>query len=735
MESDSRQNSSNRDFLRDIIDNDIRTGLHTSIVVRFPPEPNGYLHIGHAKSVTLNFGLAQQYGGNCNLRFDDTNPETENIEYVRAIQRDLRWLGVDWEDRLFFASDYFEQLYHWARVLIRKGKAYVDDSSEDAIRHARGTVTSPGMKSPYRQRSIDENLDLFTRMRNGAFEDGSRVLRARIDMAHPNMKMRDPLMYRIRHASHYRQGDAWCIYPFYDWAHGQSDAIEGVTHSICTLEFAVNRPLYDWYLETLDINPRPRQYEFARLNLGYTITSKRKLRELVTRGHVTGWDDPRMPTIAGLRRRGVPASAIRDFCKHAGTTRVDTVSDPALLDFSVRNDLNYAARRVMCVLDPLRVTLTNYDGSEILNAPYWPRDIDKDEFRPLPFSRTLLIDRADFQETPEKGFRRLEPGAAVRLRHACIIRCDDVIRGAEGSVVELHCTYFPSDTGESDPKPPNPRGVIHWVDAETSLPVEVRLYNRLFVSIEPEDDYLEAINDKSKIVHTNARIEASIKDTSPTSRFQFERLGYYCQDSVDSKPKSLVYNRIAPLKDSRIRSKSPIADAERGKARSTPSDTPESIEALQSLPAAASEFVGQCCLPTEFKLAADWMVETVLPAVGDRELGSVPLTAVAFAKVVHHASVGNVTVDQGRQMLSILLLHGGTVREAGYSIVNGEGTDLASLVEAVSTVLSEFPEKVQAYRNGKAGLVHFLVGQVMRATKGQAPPPLVRTLVALELTG
>ncbi len=734
MASDSRGETPERDFLREIIDQDIASGRHTAIVVRFPPEPNGYLHIGHAKSITLNFGLARQYGGRCNLRFDDTNPETESIEFVQAIQRDMRWLGVDWGDHLCFASDYFEQLYQWARVLIKKGKAYVDDSGEEAIRQSRGTVTRPGTESPYRSRSVDENLNLFARMRKGAFGDGTRVLRARIDMAHPNMKMRDPLMYRIRHTTHYRQGNAWCVYPFYDWAHGQSDAIEGVTHSICTLEFTVNRPLYDWYLDSLGINPRPRQYEFARLNLGHTITSKRKLRELVSQRHVTGWDDPRMPTIAGLRRRGIPAPAISHFCQLAGTTRVGTVSAPSLLDYSVRHQLNHTARRVMCVLDPLKVTLTNYEGSETISAPYWPRDIDKSEYRPLNFSRTLLINREDFRAEPEAGFRRLAPGESVRLRHACIIRCDDVVRDAQGTVVELLCTYFPKEPGSTQASPPKPRGVIHWVDEERSIPVEVRLYNQLFTTLEPGEDYLEALNPQSIIVKLGARIESSVCNDAPTVRYQFERVGYFCQDRVDSSPDSLVFGRIVTLKDSRARSKKFTKAKKPARTPSVDDSRAEAGPSLQALPSVARAFVERGAMPGELEIAAQWMDETVLAILNGRELDGVPMKADDFGRVVHHAEAGNITVDQGRQMIFILISDGGTVREAGLKVASESGEDLAGLLSVVQATLNLYPDKVEAYRRGKTGLLHFFVGQVMRVTKGQAQPALVRNLLALELS-
>ncbi|GIV76830.1 MAG: glutamine--tRNA ligase [Litorilinea sp.] len=546
------------DFIRAIVEEDLRRGTYGGrVVTRFPPEPNGYLHIGHAKSICLNFGIAQEYGGVCHLRFDDTNPETEDMKYVEAIQRDVRWLGFDWGDKLFFASDYFEQLYDFAVQLIRAGKAYVDDLSEEEIREYRGTVNEPGRPSPYRDRSVEENLDLFARMRAGEFPDGARVLRAKIDMAHPNMKMRDPIMYRIRHARHYRRGNEWCIYPLYDWAHGQSDAIEGVTHSICTLEFENNRELYDWFLDNLGISPRPRQYEFARLNLDYTVMSKRKLLQLVEEGHVAGWDDPRMPTLAGMRRRGVTPEAIRTFCDRIGVARTNSRVDISLLEHCIRDDLNYRAPRVMCVLRPLKVVILNYpeDQVEELEASYWPHDVPKEGSRPVPFCRELYIEQDDFMEDPPKGFYRLAPGREVRLRYAYIIKCVDVVKDPEtGQVVELHCTYDPDTRGGSTPDGRRVRGTIHWVSARHALPAEVRLYDRLFTVPNPDDaeegkTFKDYLNPNSLRVLHGCRIEPSVANDPPDTRYQFERQGYFIADSVDSRPGALVFNRIVELRD------------------------------------------------------------------------------------------------------------------------------------------------------------------------------------------
>jgi len=477
------------DFIRTVVNEDMRTGRYDGkVITRFPPEPNGYPHIGHAKSISLNFGLALEYGGRCHLRMDDTNPTTEDEEYVRALQDAVHWLGFDWGKHLYYASDYFPQLYAFAEQLILDGKAYVDSLNEEEIREYRGTVTEPGRESPYRNRSVEENLDLFRRMRAGEFADGAHVLRGKGDMASPNMKMRDPLFYRIRHAHHYRTGDEWCIYPMYDFAHPLSDAIEGVTHSICTLEFENNREIYNWLADNLLEEPRPHQYEFARLNLDYTIMSKRKLLQLVQENHVNGWDDPRLSTIAGLRRRGVTPEAIRAFCDKIGVSKANSRVDIALLDHCIRDDLNTKAPRVMAVLRPLKVVITNYPAgqAEALEASFWPRDVPKEGSRPVPFARELYIEQDDFMENPPKGFHRLVPGGEVRLRYAYIITCDDVIKDAEGNVLELRCSYAPESRGGAAVDGRKVKGTIHWVSAAHAVPVEVRLYDRLFTTSNPE---------------------------------------------------------------------------------------------------------------------------------------------------------------------------------------------------------------------------------------------------------
>ncbi len=555
--SETPEPSEKTDFIREIIAKDIAEKTHDgAVITRFPPEPNGYLHIGHAKSICLNFGIAQE-GSNrrCHLRFDDTNPTKEEQEYVDSIVEDIRWLGFDWGEHLYFASDYFDQLYAWAVHLIEAGKAYVEDLSADEIRAHRGSLTDPGKDSPYRDRAIPENLDLFARMRNGEFKDGEKVLRAKIDMAHPNLNMRDPVLYRILHQSHHRTGDKWCIYPIYDFAHGQSDAIEHITHSICTLEFENHRPLYDWFIENLPVPSRPRQYEFARLNLTYTIMSKRKLLQLVQEGHVHGWNDPRMPTLSGLRRRGFTPKAIRDFCTRVGVTKFNSVSDIALLEHSVKEDLNKCAPRVMAVLRPLKVVIENYpeDKSEELEAVNNPEDPEAGN-RKIPFSRVLYLEQDDFMEDPPKKFFRLAPGREVRLRYAYFITCTEVVKDDDGNVVELRCTYDPATKGGDAPDGRKVKATLHWVSAGHALDTEVRLYDRLFTAENPDaaeegKTFLDYLNPDSLEVLSGCKLEPSLKAAQPGDRVQFERLGYFCVDEQDFVPERPVFNRTVTLRD------------------------------------------------------------------------------------------------------------------------------------------------------------------------------------------
>jgi len=544
------------DFIRDIIRQDIATNKYGGRVhTRFPPEPNGHLHIGHARSICLNFGVADEFGGKCNLRFDDTNPTKEEVEYVEAIQDDVRWLGYDWGDRLYFASDYFERLYEFAEQLILKGKAYVCDLSPDEVREYRGTLTEPGRNSPYRDRSVEENLDLFRRMRAGEFDEGSRTLRAKIDMASPNIVMRDPVLYRIMKASHHRTGDAWCIYPLYDFTHCLCDSMEGITHSLCTLEFENNRPLYDWFLEQLEWPDRPQQIEFARLNINYTVMSKRRLMELVEKKRVNGWDDPRMPTLSGMRRRGYTPEAIRDFCERIGVAKNDSVIDMALLENCVREDLNEKAPRVLAVLRPLKVVIDNYpdDLTEEFECPYHPKNEGMGG-RKVPFSRELYIERDDFLEEPPKKFFRLSPGKEVRLRYGYFIRCVSVVKDpATGEVVEVHCTYDPETRSGFAPDGRKVDATLHWISARHGIPARVRLYDRLFNVPDPMqsgDDYLRHLNPGSLETLEDCLVEPSLTGAVAGDRFQFERLGYFCVDTVDSAAGAPVFNRTVTLRDS-----------------------------------------------------------------------------------------------------------------------------------------------------------------------------------------
>ena len=544
-------------FLRPILEADLESGKHSSIVTRFPPEPNGYLHIGHAKSICLNFGMAKDLGGVCHLRFDDTNPAKEEQEYIDAIKDDVNWLGFQWDGDVRYASDYFEQLYAWAVHLVEQGKAFVCDLSPEQGREYRGSLTEPGKNSPFRERSVAENLDLLTRMRAGEFPDGARALRAKIDMASPNMNLRDPILYRIRHAHHHQTGDAWCIYPSYDFTHGQSDAIEQITHSICTLEFEDHRPLYEWFLEQLPVPAKPRQYEFARLNLNYTVTSKRKLKQLVDENHVTGWDDPRMSTISGFRRRGYTAASIRNFCDMIGVNRAGGVVDLSMLEFCIREDLDSNATRAMCVLNPIKVVITNYPADAELTLQL-PRHPKKDMgTRELPFAREIYIDASDYEETPPKGYKRLVPGGEVRLRGSYVIRADEAIRDVDGNITELHCSYDPETLGKN-PEGRKVKGVIHWVPAAQSVECEVRLYDRLFSTPNPDkgadgetsESFLDNVNPESLVVLKGCRAEPSLLQAQVGEGFQFEREGYFCLDSVDSKPDALVFNRTVTLRDS-----------------------------------------------------------------------------------------------------------------------------------------------------------------------------------------
>lgn len=760
-------------FIRTIVENDLKTGATDGrVVTRFPPEPNGYLHIGHAQSIWLNFGVANDYQGVCHLRFDDTNPETEDPEFVESIQHDVKWLGFDWNDKLFFASDYFEQLYHLAIRLIKDGKAYVDSLNEEDIREYRGTVTEPGRPSPYRDRSIDENLDLFTRMRKGEFANGAHVLRAKIDMTSPNMLLRDPVLYRIKHAHHYRTNDAWPIYPLYDFAHPLSDAIENITHSICTLEFEVHRPLYDWLVENLFSEPLPHQYEFARLNPDFMITSKRKLRLLVEQGYVSGWDDPRMPTISGLRRRGVTPEAIRAFANLAGVSKVNTNTEISLLEHAIRDDLNYRSPRVMAVLNPLKVVITNYpEGQdETLDASYWPHDIPKEGTRPVPFSRELYIERNDFREDPPKRFHRLSPGNEVRLRYAYIIKCDAIIKDPEtGEITEIHCTYDPETKSGGSRVDRKVKGTIHWVSAEHALPIEARLYDRLFTVADPTnvaegETFMDYLNPDS-LKTVRGYVEPSVANDPLGTHYQFERQGYFITDSEDATKDNLVFNRIVPLRDSwgkkqktqgasaKPKASKPKTDKAKAAAKPVmPQALSPELEArhvryvkdlglpkkqarvLASDAAVGNYFEAVLAVHDNASSVANWVTNEVLRVAKDTPLTDLPFTATAVGKLVALVDAGDVASNIAKQVFAVMEAEGGDpvtiIAEKGLKQVADDDV----LAPIIAQVIADNPGKVAAYKSGKTGLIGFFMGQAMRATQGKANPQMVRSLLQEHLS-
>jgi len=763
------------DFIRDIIDDDLRAGRVTQVRTRFPPEPNGYLHIGHAKSICLNFGIARDYGGTCNLRYDDTNPEKEEVEYVQSIEADVRWLGFE-PSAVLFSADYFEQMYRWAEKLIEDGMAYVCDLDEDQLRAARGTLSEPGTDSPFRSRTVEENLDLFRRMRAGEFPDGARTLRAKIDMASPNMKMRDPLLYRIRHATHHRTGDAWCIYPMYDYAHPLEDAIEGITHSICTLEFENNRELYDWVIEHTGAggDRPPHQYEFARLALDYTVMSKRKFLQLVGEGHVAGWDDPRMPTIAGMRRRGYSPEAIRAFADMIGVSKANSTVDVGKLEYCVRDDLNHNAPRVMAVLRPLEVELTTLDGDVELDAPYFPPDVGKPGSRAVPLTRTIFVEQGDFAEQPPKGYQRLAPGRTVRLRYACCVTVDEVVKDAAGEVVKLRCSHLPETLGGGNPADGRKVwGVVHWVSATKSVAAEVRLYDRLFARAKPDEgggDFLEALNPDSLEVVTGARLEPSLAGAEPGSRWQFERVGYFCVDTVDSKPGAPVWNRIVTLRDSWARKEKdaaaedkPAAERrESAKAKTRPkSKSPAEYraEARARDPELAAALVqaGELGLPDDqadlvsgdtgtwamFAAAAEasddpigaarWIINEVPRVAAGRPLGELPFDGAELGKLVAMVAAGKLTGPAAKDVLAEMARTGGDPEAIAAARALEPVADAGALGELIDGVLAANADKVAQYKAGKTALLGFFVGQVMKASRGAADPQLASKLLGERL--
>ncbi len=774
--SDARAEAARSDFIRDIVEADLRTGRHGGrVVTRFPPEPNGYLHIGHAKSICLNFGIAEEFGSQCNLRFDDTNPEKEDVEYVESIERDVQWLGFSFGDRALFASDYFGEMYDLAEDLVRAGDAYVDHLSDDEIKEYRGSLREPGRPSPYRDRPVEENLALFRQMRAGDLPDGACVLRARIDLAAPNMKLRDPLLYRIRHAFHHRTGDAWPIYPMYDYAHPISDAVEGVTHSLCTLEFENNRELYDWVIDHTGVSERhrfsrPQQIEFARLNLDYTVLSKRKLLRLVDDGHVAGWDDPRMPTIAGMGRRGYRPEAIRAFADLIGVAKVNSTVDLAKLEYCVRDDLNWIAPRVLGVLRPLRVTITSWPDDEVetLIAPYFPADVGQPGERSLPFGRALWIDRDDFALDPPAGYQRLAPGRTVRLRHGYCITCDEVVEDG-GEVVELRCHHVPDTVGHN---PPDLKvwGVVHWVAAAQAVPAEVRLYDRLFTVPRPEEadgDLADHLNPDSLQVVTGAVLEPSLADAEPGSRWQLERVGYFVVDAQDSRPGAPVLNRIVTLRDSwSAPADAPVAAERREKSDKAKTRPPKRsrveyrAEARLREPVLAARlaawpaehgiseadadlltgdratgdvFVDAVTAGGSAPAVARWIINELPSALGDRELKDVPITGKGLAALVTAVESGAITGAAGKEVLAEMVKRGRTperiIADRGLVQVSDEGA-IATLVDEVVTAN---PDKVAAYLGGKTALFGFFVGQVIKASRGNANPQVVQKLLTERL--
>ncbi len=764
-DSGSLAKRESRNFIQQIIDSDRVSGrVSGEIITRFPPEPNGYPHIGHAKAICLNFSLADEYQGRCNLRFDDTNPETEDMEYVRAMKLDINWLGFDWGVHEYYASDYFEQLYDLAIRLIKTDKAYVDSQTGEDIRANRGTVTEAGTNSPFRNRSVEENLSLFAGMRAGDFPNGAHVLRAKIDMASPNMLMRDPVVYRIKHASHYRRGNEWPIYPLYDFAHPLSDAIEGITHSLCTLEFDVHRPLYDWLVDALFPNPRPHQYESARLNLDYTVTSKRKLLQLVKENHVDGWDDPRMPTISGMRRRGYTPESLRRFCEMIGVAKADNRVDMAMLEFAVRDDLNALAPRVMCVIEPLRVVLTNVPAgsTENLEASYWPHDIPKEGTRLVPLTREILIEKSDFMEEPSKKFHRLSPGAEVRLRYGYIIRCNEVIKNEAGEITELHCS-LDRDTKSGATPSRRVKGTIHWVSATEGVPVEVRLYDRLFRVANPDDveegqTFVSHLNPDSMTVF-QAIIEPSAASKDTQDRYQFERQGFFYLDSKELENGKRVWNRTITLRDTWEKDNQPVPQPVRIKepAPSPPIAVRDPLEGLDTasfdrakqldeqygigLEDAAllavrphiAGFFEEASKTAPSTAVANWLINELRPLLTEEGIRVLPFSAAEFAKLVELHASDTLSSRQAKEVLIEMIATG----ESSGSIVDRLGlkqiSDESQLLSMVQEVLEAHPDRVEAYKGGKIGLIGFFMGQVMAKSSGSANPSTVKSLLEREL--
>jgi glutaminyl-tRNA synthetase len=749
--------SESKDFLRTIVEEDLKAGKYQGVTTRFPPEPNGFPHIGHAKSICINFGIANDYKGKCNLRMDDTNPTTEDTIYVEALKDAVEWLGFEWAGNVRYTSNYFDELYGYAVELIKMGKAYVDSASEEEIRENRGTVTEAGRRSEYAERSIEENLDLFERMKNGEFKDGEHILRAKIDMSASNMQLRDPLLYRIRHAHHHRTGDKWCIYPMYDFAHCLSDYIEGITHSLCTLEFENNRDIYDWVLETLGLNsPRPYQYEFARLGINYTVMSKRKLLELVNNKSVSGWDDPRMPTIAGYKRRGYTPESILNFCDGIGIAKANSMVDVAQLEFSIRDDLNKKVPRVMCVLNPLKVTIENYDGEEEIEASYYPQDVPREGTRKLPFSKEIYIDRDDFDENPPKGYFRLTPEQPVRLKHAYIITCKEVIKDANGNIIEIKAEYNKDSKSGNDTSSIKVKSAIQWVEAKSAKKVEVRVYDRLFKDEAPEG--LEDINPDSLKVIENALIEPAVINEKPDERFQFEREGYFYADPIDYSDETPVFNKIVGLKDSygkKVEDKKPRKQRKaKEKQVQIDGEVAPMTEAEEKL---YERYVNELSLNNEVantlardeklshfyseamdndinpKNLANLVANEVARELKEKEISEVKFTTNQITELIAMVDKETISNKIAKQVFEEMVKSG----ESPVKIVEDKGliqiSDPQVIGPIIDEVITKNPDNVEKFKAGNNKLLGFFVGQTLKATGGKANPQVVNQLVAQKL--
>ncbi len=751
--------SEHKDFLRVIVEEDLKNGKYDEVVTRFPPEPNGFPHIGHAKSICINFGIASDYKGHCNLRMDDTNPTKEDTKYVEALKDAVQWLGFDWGGAVNFTSDYFPKMYEYAIELIKMGKAYVDSIDEEQMKEYRGTVTEPGKRSEYANRTVEENLDLFERMKNGEFKDGEHVLRAKIDMSAANMKMRDPLLYRIRHAHHFRTGDKWCIYPMYDFAHCLSDYIEGVTHSICTLEFENNREIYDWVLDTLKLTPpRPYQHEFARLGINYTVMSKRKLLELVEGGYVSGWDDPRMPTIAGYKRRGYTRESIVNFCDQIGVAKANSMVDVAQLEYSIRDDLNKKVPRVMAVLDPIKVTIENYEGSEEIEASYYPHDVPKEGTRKIPFSGELYIEREDFSENPPKGYYRLTPNQPVRLRHGYIISCKEVIKDSDGNIVEIKAEYYPNSKSGNDTSGIKVKSAIQWVSAKQAIKAEVRLYDRLYKSEAPED--LDDLNPNSLQIIKDALVEPAIVVDKVDERFQFERQGYFYKEPLDYTDEKPVFNKIVGLKDSwakKTKKEKPQPKIQKSQEKKVQIDGQEApmtdeqkalyekynstlglndaVSNTLARDSYLSSFYEKALVDVENSAVslANIVVTEVARVLKEQEANELKFDEKQIAQLVKMIDDKTISTKIAKQVFEQMAKTGDNPKQ----IVEEKGLVQISDPEVISPIIDEVisknPENVEKFKAGNSKLLGFFVGQVLKATGGKANPQIVNKLVAQKL--